>query len=294
MNVVRFIKDSILGCVQIPANIVAALANEHPALPAKFFPASNKELYYVIPKPNAKRRDGAQDLPVPPRNLWGVSFKDDEEYLKSGREHVGNMRKLLDADGFKFQKGQRILEIGCATCRLLRWLKPEAQESEVWGLDIDASYINWCQQNLSPPFHFATNTTLPHLPFPDDHFDLIFAGSVFTHIADLADMWFLELKRVLKPNGRLYFTVTDSHALNYFLTKEPQNPLTIMINECDRRLNVLKNGFGAMAIRRSPTGAQVVYDTEFLEQKVSGIFRIHSSMPEAYGAQTGMLVGKDF
>jgi ubiquinone/menaquinone biosynthesis C-methylase UbiE len=293
MNLVRVIKDTILECVQIPANLVAALANEHPALPAKFFPASNKELFYVVPKNPPKASGAAQDLPVPPRNLWGVSFKDDEEYLKSGREHVNNMRKVLADDGFKFQKDQCILEIGCATCRLLRWLKPEAEQSEVWGVDIDASYINWCQQNLSPPFHFATTTTLPHLPFPDNHFDLVFAGSVFTHISDLADMWFLELKRVLKPNGRLYFTVSDSHTLNLFLTKYSESPLTVMIKECDRRMHVLDKGFGAFSIRRSPTGAQVIYDTEYLKQKVESMFRIHASMNEAYGAQTGMLVGKD-
>jgi len=44
----------------------------------------------------------------------------------------------------------------------------------------------WCQQRMSPLFKFATTTSFPHLPFEDGYFDFVYAGSVFTHITDLA------------------------------------------------------------------------------------------------------------
>lgn len=78
---------------------------------------------------------------------------------------------------------------------MIRWLTKEAKAGEVWGVDIAGSHILWCQQNLPAPFKFATTTSFPHLPFEDNYFDLIYAGSVFTHIADLAESWLLELRQ---------------------------------------------------------------------------------------------------
>lgn len=53
----------------------------------------------------------------------------------------------------------------------------------------------------TPSFRFVTTTTLPHLPFADGYFHMIHAGSVFTHIADLAEAWLLEIRRVLARAG---------------------------------------------------------------------------------------------
>jgi SAM-dependent methyltransferase len=57
---------------------------------------------------------------------------------------------------------------------------------------------------------------VPNLPFEDRSFGLIFCGSVFTHIDDLVETWFLEMHRILRPGGRLYFSVNDEHAVRVF------------------------------------------------------------------------------
>ena len=75
----------------------------------------------------------------------------------------------------------KVLDFGCAAGRLLRFYPNTPGKSELWGVDINARYIGWCQNNLSPPFLFATITTAPHLPFEDNYFDLIYCGSVFAH-----------------------------------------------------------------------------------------------------------------
>jgi ubiquinone/menaquinone biosynthesis C-methylase UbiE len=96
---------------------------------------------------------------------------------------------------------------------MIRHFAAEAREAEFWGADISAEHILWANRHLRPPFRFVTTTTLPHLPFADCYF-MIYAGSVFTHIADLAEAWLLEIRRVLAPGGRAYLTFHDSHTLN--------------------------------------------------------------------------------
>jgi len=123
------------------------------------------------------------------------------------------MKQILDSSGFSIRDGSRVLDLGCASGRMIRWLVDFAEQCEIWGVDISAEHIIWCQEYLSPPFNFATVTTSPHLPFEDGYFDLIYCGSVFTHISDLADAWLLELKRIMRRDGRLYITVHDKHTV---------------------------------------------------------------------------------
>ena len=150
------------------------------------------------------------DIPVPDAYPDLIHQPTAAEFLETGRIVVESMRRILAADGFAFVAGQRVLDFGCFNGRLLRWLLDEARAGvEFWGVDIDAHAIEWVAARMSPPFQFAVTTTEPHLPFPQDHFDLIYAGSVFTHMADLAVAWLLELKRVLKPGGRAYLTFND-------------------------------------------------------------------------------------
>ena len=82
------------------------------------------------------------------------------------------------APGFK-PRDKPILDLGCGGGRMIRHLAPYAELTEVWGLDVSAPHINWLKTHLSPPFGFAVNTTLPHLPFADGFFGLIYCGSRF-------------------------------------------------------------------------------------------------------------------
>ena len=44
------------------------------------------------------------------------------------------------------------------------------------------------------------------IPFDDNHFDVVFATEVFEHVDNLDEI-IIEIKRVLKPNGKLIMTV---------------------------------------------------------------------------------------
>jgi hypothetical protein len=116
---------------------------------------------------------------------------------------------------------------------------------------------------------------------------LIYAGSVFTHIDDLADAWFLELRRLLKPGGRLYVTVHDNHTIRMLSEKQYDLSKTLFCRQdyfVDREFSMFTIG----RFMRS----QVFYDTDYLSRMLAPFFEVVSVTPAAYGFQTGMLLRK--
>src|SRR5262249_2975428 len=141
----------------------------------------------------------------------------------------------------------------------------------IWGVDVTAEHIIWCQQHLSPPFYFATVTTAPHLPFEDRYFDLIYAGSVFTHIADLADAWLLELKRITRPGGRLYITVHEQRTVDLILTSPSSSPLKDCLLPYYKKENIGELDFDMFTINRTRgtvggNMAQVFHNIDYLRR----------------------------
>jgi ubiquinone/menaquinone biosynthesis C-methylase UbiE len=116
---------------------------------------------------------------------------------------------------------------------MLRHVPEFAPKAELWGVDISAQHVQWCVNNLTPPMHFATTTTIPHLPFEDRYFDLVFCGSVFTHIEDMQQSWLLELGRVLRPLGKLFMTIHDEHTVALLDTSSRDHSLAKMMREQD-------------------------------------------------------------
>jgi SAM-dependent methyltransferase len=125
------------------------------------------------------------------------------EYLAGAAGMKEHLMSLLAAQhGGEAPAAPRILDFGCGAGNVLRHFGEEARRGEVWGADIDAESVAWLQDHLSPPFRVASvSPDPPALPTPDDHFDLIYAVSVFTHIAENWAAWLLELHRTLAPEG---------------------------------------------------------------------------------------------
>src|SRR5207244_7454476 len=71
-------------------------------------------------------------------------------------------------------------------------------------------------------FMHARKTQLePPLPYPDEHFDFLYAFSVFTHLSvELARRWIIELRRVVKPDGLLWFTIHGESYCDRLLPEE--------------------------------------------------------------------------
>ncbi len=161
---------------------------------------------------------------------------------------------------------------------------------EAWGTDISADHVYWCKQNLSPPFKFATTTSLPHLPFEDRYFDLIYCGSVFTHIDDMTEAWLLELRRVLMVGGRIFLSIHDHHSMKLIENEYRDSFLARKMLDNDYYKNADRN-FNMMSIGRD-TNSQVFYDRDYFRSLLSQFFEVQAIVPEAYGYQTGIIITK--
>lgn len=269
------------------------LANPH--VGAKLLSPVRGDVVVAKPAPHAS----GCELPAPPNTYWEGYGPDLEGYLRSGQEHTARMVQLIEAAGADPAAFGRVLDFGCAAGRMLRWY-PDIDRGERWGCDIKGAAIAWCQQHLSPPMHFAATTTLPHLPFDDGYFDLVYCGSVFTHIIDLPDAWFLELRRIIRSGGYGYVTVFDRHALGLVLDPvfERQNAtlrwFVEQLRSFDGRTGAFATDFAYWSVDSGPTWEgmpvpQVCYDIDYLVDKWSRLVDIVSVTEDAYGYQTGVL-----
>ena len=166
--------------------------------------------------------------------------------------------------------------------------------SEVWGVDLQAPLIRWATEHLGSVGNFVTITSLPHLPFEDNTFDLIAGGSVFTHIADLDDMWLLELRRVLKPGGRLWLTILDKNSLREMRSAGPSGGLAKLANEIEESgLVASDTDFSKLVINRSLRAKTVLHDVDYLRtvwSRYLEVVRVDSA--SGYGHQTMVVLSK--
>ena len=215
---------------------------------------------------------------VPPRDEWIAPEKYGntvDEYLANGKRDTQIMLDLVADCGHSVEKLGHIFELGCADGRMLRWLEPLAADVEIWGSDLDAHRILWCKQHLSPPFRFLTNTIVPHLPFEDRKFGFVFAGSVFSHIDDLADAWLAELHRILRPGGILFITVHLKPDIPLLATRYPETRLAKTLRAHPDYDRLLAGQFDVFTVGRSASSF-VFYDLDYLRKSIEPMFRVLS------------------
>ena len=288
---------------KIKPRIAARKILENPFLVGKrLMPLEKNKGFYVVPKTPAPCEMGPDGLAIPPQEYWEGYGKTPEQYLGFGRDHVKTMQEILQADGASLTSMKHVLDFGCAAGRMLRFIPDAGEGSERWGVDLKAETINWCQQYLSPKMLFAPCTTLPHLPFEDNSFDLVYAGSVFTHISDLPDTWFLELRRIVKKGGYLYLTVFDKQAVTALLTEHKDREdldmrwFVDMLQRFEADTGALSSDYATFSFEGGSWGGfpvpQVGYDTESLSARWGAMARVASVNPGAYNYQTAMLLQK--
>ena len=151
------------------------------------------------------RRLAVDGPPLPSRRLMVrvAGTGDADWFLRSGRagfDAIAAHAPLAELDA--------VLDFGCGCGRVTRWWSDFP--GTIAGSDVSGAAIAWCRANL-PFARFETNALAPPLVFDDESFDLVYALSVFTHLtADLQLAWRDELRRVLRPGGRLLLTTHGS------------------------------------------------------------------------------------
>ena len=178
--------------------------------------------YKVLPKYYAARvKNRLEGEPaIPPADLiYLVSgHRNPQRFLQTGRSINEAIRRLLQKHDLKIERFGTILDFGCGVGRIMRhWRSIKGPE---WhGTDYNPALVDWCKDHLKFS-EFRVNTLSGELPYAANTFDFIYAFSVFTHLSEpLQFFWMNELSRVLKPGGYIWFT---THGEYYFPSMEPE------------------------------------------------------------------------
>jgi ubiquinone/menaquinone biosynthesis C-methylase UbiE len=131
---------------------------------------------------------------------WGIDFGE------IGRAQVlGKVRKLL---GSELEKGfESALEIGAGTGYFSLNLMRAGMIADLTCTDISTGMLDVLQANarrLGLDDVATVQADAESLPFPDNSYDLVIGHAVLHHLPDL-DRAFSELRRVLRPGGRIVF-----------------------------------------------------------------------------------------
>jgi SAM-dependent methyltransferase len=119
----------------------------------------------------------------------------------------------LRSTGLEPAPGMRGLDFGCSSGRVVRVLAVAFPELEWHGCDPIPDAIEWARANL-PGIRFERSPEHPPLPYDDGSLDFAFAISIWSHFSEAAALdWLAEMRRIVKPGGRLVLTAHGEHTV---------------------------------------------------------------------------------
>lgn len=146
-------------------------------------------------------------IPLPPGEfIYLVSgHRSASRFLRRGRVVSKTIRETLEKNGLEIEHFHAILDFGCGVGRVMRHWNA-LRRTALHGTDYNPRLVEWCRENLKFA-EFRVNALSARLPYEPESFDFVYAFSVFTHLSEsLQFFWINELSRVLKPGGYIYFT----------------------------------------------------------------------------------------
>lgn len=159
--------------------------------------------------------------PLPPAHMrvTVAGTPDVHWFLLFGEKMSQLIRALLAEQGFTLEQSGAILEFGCGCGRVLRHFA-QLRGPAMYGTDYNPQLIEWCRHNLTFA-HFGVNRASPPLDYTDGMFEVVYASSVFTHLAEPQQKaWIADLHRVLRPGGYLLFTTMGESFIDKLSFKE--------------------------------------------------------------------------
>jgi ubiquinone/menaquinone biosynthesis C-methylase UbiE len=136
---------------------------------------------------------------------WWAPFYDAVGWLMSFG-HVNELRKgTLQIAALK--PGESVLDVGCGTGTLTRKAAAEVgPDAKVVGIDASPEMIETARKKAAksaPGIDFQV-APIEKLPFADAEFDVVLSSLMLHHLPDdLKEQGLAEVRRVLKPTGRL-------------------------------------------------------------------------------------------
>jgi SAM-dependent methyltransferase len=160
-------------------------------------------------QPVLERSGLSSDMPSP-----GVHAMAQGAQAAGGSTYYADLvADSLQQSGFDPGPGQTGLDFGCSSGRVVRVLAAAYPELEWHGCDPIPDAIDWAREHLQG-IAFVLSPEYPPLPYEEGKFDFVFAISIWSHFAEGAALdWLREMRRVIKPGGRLVLTTHGEHTV---------------------------------------------------------------------------------
>lgn len=150
-----------------------------------------------------------------------VGAKDEREFDLSGEKIAEKLKEFINTEDI-------VLDVGCGIGRIEKHLVKYC--AEIHGVDVSKGMAKLAKRRLkglNNVYIYKTNGKDLSL-FPDGKFDFVFSIIVLQHLEkEDAVFYLLEMFRILKPSGELYFNVLnffDDGNFENFMEKYVNNP----------------------------------------------------------------------
>jgi ubiquinone/menaquinone biosynthesis C-methylase UbiE len=138
-----------------------------------------------------------------------------EVALKEGFGFYRVVKQHANAAGRPIGADTRILDFGCGWGRGYRFFMKDVRPGNLVGIDVDPDIIAVCRETI-PGGRFEVVAPHPPTPFADASFDVIYAYSVLSHLAEEAHVgWVNEFARLLSPGGLVLATTQKRSFIEY-------------------------------------------------------------------------------
>jgi SAM-dependent methyltransferase len=147
----------------------------------------------------------------------GFHQKAPDGYFRVGQKAVRRIRMAMLEAGVR--ELTSILDFGCGYGRVLRALSASFPEAKLTACDINRDGVDFCAETFgATPVYSASESKDIPLEGP---FDLIWAGSVFSHLSAVRWTDFLgSFEALLAPRGLLVFTAQGHRTATAFRRRE--------------------------------------------------------------------------
>src|SRR2546425_692430 len=119
----------------------------------------------------------------------------------------------------KSENNARILDVGCATGRILRGIQKSAPESLFVGLDMSPRMIKLAKVDRESSTEFLVGD-IRNLPFRDRMFDFVYSLEVIEHLDSKLESVPLAISEVIRVTREDGCTVLESTSLWHFRIQE--------------------------------------------------------------------------